>query len=138
MGARRLTAIAGVATALVLLSGCGGDDASADDPATTNGSASTPATDDASTAAASSTPAPAGTPECADVWQADATLPRAYRGCALDGLLVAPDRLGCSSGQALVRYDDRYWAVAGGPIAATEGPLLDDQAYADAVETCRG
>lgn len=137
MGAR-MTAWAGLATAAtLLLAGCGSDDGSADDTSSPGAASST---SPAASAAPSptTTPAPAGMRACADVWQAGADLPRAYRGCAdADGLLVAPDRIGCSSGQALVRHQ-RFWAVAGGPISRAAGALLDDEEYMAALTSCRG
>lgn len=139
MGAR-MTAWAGLATAAtLLLAGCGSDDdGTADDTSspTVTASESTPA---ASTApSATTTPAPAGTPECAEVWTSGARLPRAYSGCAADGLLVAPDGLGCSSGQSLVRYDDRFWAVRGGTINGGDVALTKSEEYKAEVATCRG
>ncbi|HWJ10191.1 MAG TPA: hypothetical protein VNS46_12495 [Nocardioides sp.] len=137
MGAR-ITAWAGMATATaLLLAGCGSDsDGTADDTSSPTGSVSTTAA--SSAPSASTTPAPAGTPRCGAVWKDGAKLPRVYRGCADEGLLVAADRIGCSSGQALVRYGNRFWAVAGGPIARTSGALLKDDDYTAALTSCRG
>lgn len=139
MGAR-MTAWAGLATAAtLLLAGCGSDDdGKADDTSSPSVASSESSTAASAAPSATTTPAPAGMRACTEVWQAGAKLPRAYRGCADGaGLLVAPDRIGCSSGQALVRHQ-RFWAVAGGPIARTAGPLLDDEAYAAALTSCRG
>ncbi len=139
MGAR-MTAWAGLATAAtLLLAGCGSDDdGSAEDTSSPSALSSKSSTASSAAPSPTTTPAPAGMRACADVWQAGADLPRAYRGCAdADGLLVAPDRIGCSSGQALVRHH-RFWAVAGGPISRTAGALLDDEEYAAALTSCRG
>lgn len=125
--------------AALLLTGCGSDDdGKADDT-----SSPTPTVAESSTATSAepsptTTPAPAGTPECADVWKAGAKLPRAYGGCAADGLLVAADGLGCSSGQTLVRYDERFWAVRGGTISGGDTSLQDSEEYKGEVATCRG
>ncbi|TWG95133.1 hypothetical protein L615_000500000770 [Nocardioides sp. J9] len=132
-----MTAWAGLAAAAtLLLAGCGSDDSGTADDSTS------PSATESSSDAASESPVaeqvPAGTPECADVWSAGATLPRGYKGCAQDGALVKPDRLGCSSGQALVRYDDRFWAVRGGRIAGGETPLADSEEYTEQVAICRG
>lgn len=139
MGAR-FTACAGLAAAAtLLLAGCGSDDdGTADDSGSPTGTTSEASTTPSTTPSATTTPAPAGTPECADVWKAGAKLPRAYGGCAADGLLVAPDGLGCSSGQTLVRYDDRFWAVRGGTIAGGDVALTKSKEYKDEVATCRG
>lgn len=139
MGAR-FTACAGLAAAAtLLLGGCGSDDdGTADDTTspTVTSSESSPTT--STPPSETTTPAPAGTPECADVWKAGAQLPRAYKGCAADGLLVAPDGLGCSSGQTLVRYDDRFWAVRGGTVLGGDVALTKSKEYKDEVATCRG
>lgn len=138
MGAR-MTAWAGLATAAtLLLAGCGSDDGKADDSGSPGVASSESSTAASAAPSATTTPAPAGMRDCVDVWRAGATLPRVYRGCADDdGLLVAPDRIGCSSGQALVRHG-RFWAVAGGLIARTDGPLLEDDEYVAALTSCRG
>ena len=47
------------------------------------------------------------------------------------------DRLGCSSGQSLVRYADRFYGVAGGTVSQTTRPLLEDPDYTETVEGCR-
>lgn len=128
--------------AALLLAGCGSDDGSAEDGTSPSArpSSSAPASSASPTAAAkpTTTPAPAGTPDCAQVWQVGSTLPKGYDGCAEAGLLVAPDGLGCSSGQVLVRYDQRLWAVRGGAIAGGDTPLQDSEEYRKIVSTCRG
>ncbi|QCW50274.1 hypothetical protein FE634_07430 [Nocardioides dongxiaopingii] len=86
----------------------------------------------------STTPVPEGTPACAEVWVDGASLPRTYAGCAEGETFVAPDRLGCSSGQRIVRYADRFYAVAGSDVTETSGPLAQDPDYGDAVARCRG
>ena len=128
----------------VVLAGCGSEtDNAADDASSGTSSSSTPPSTPASatdTTAASPTAkaAPAGTRACAEVWRAGARLPKAYSGCESGGLLGEPDGLGCSSGQMLLRHDDRFWAVRGGEIARSEGPLLDSKVYKRDLETCRG
>lgn len=132
-----------VAAAVLLLAGCGTDDgdAAADDTSSPAPGASEPtsATATATTSAPTTTPAPAGTPACTELWQAGRTLPKGYAGCAdAAGLLVAPDVLGCSSGQGLIRYDERFWAVAGGPVQGGKGTLAGSRDYQKVVATCRG
>lgn len=81
---------------------------------------------------------PDGTPACAEVWRPGGTVPRGYRGCERDGALVPEDALGCSSGQRIVRFDDRFWAVPGGPVQQAAGPLADDPDHLADVRSCRG
>ena len=145
--------VASLALAVLgLVAGCGSDDATtgttpgtASDPSSTAPASPSPTPSPTSSPAAtpSEPPAPtspavpAGTPGCAEVWVAGGRLPRVYRGCAEGEVLVAADRLGCSSGQALIRYADRYWAVAGGLVREGRTPLLEDPAYLESVESCR-
>src|SRR5690349_23628566 len=95
---------------LLLASACGtqtGDPAPRASDPTSSAASSTP-----SAPATSSPPrVPAGTPDCSAVWVAGKRLPAAYAGCAIDGALVKPHRVGCSSGQGYVLYDQRWWAV---------------------------
>lgn len=116
------------AVVAVVATGCGSDDA---DPM------STPVATEAETTASEAS-LPAGTLVCADVWQEDATLPRSYDGCVDDaGQLVPSDPLACSSGQKIIRYDDRFYAVPGGTIHAADAPLIEDSEYRAAALRCR-
>ena len=129
------------------LTACGGDsDSTATDP---DASDSSTATDSASpteateTAEASETPSETTPPTpdwpaCGDVWVADAQLPLGYKGCLEGDEAVKADNLSCSSGQRIVRYDDSFFAVAGGTIYETSGPLEKDKEYLQKVRTCRG
>ena len=129
------------------LAACGGDsDSTATDP---DASDSSTATDTASpaeateTAEASETPSETTPPTpdwpaCGDVWVADAQLPLGYKGCLEGDTAVKADNLPCSSGQRIVRYDDSFFAVAGGSIYETSGPLEKDKVYLQKVRTCRG
>jgi hypothetical protein len=128
------------------LAACGGDsDSTATDP---DASDSSTATDSASpteateTAEASETPSETTPPTpdwpaCGDVWVADAQLPLGYKGCLEGDTAVKADNLSCSSGQRIVRYDDSFFAVAGGSIYETSGPLEKDKVYLQKVRTCR-
>jgi hypothetical protein len=130
-----LGALAALVLPLALLSACGDDSAStAADPAS---SGSTSATADP-TPSESQTDMPLPDwPACADVWVTDATLPLAYKGC-LDGTTpVKADNLSCSSGQRIVRYADRMYAVSGGKIYHADGPLDKDKQYLKMVRVCR-
>jgi hypothetical protein len=139
------------AAALLLAAGCGddtaqdeagqaGDEASSAAPTiTANPSDSISGSPSESGATEPSEPTsavPTG-PDCSATWVGDAELPKGYKGCLDAGTWVAADKLGCSSGQALVRYADAFWAVAGGTIHATDG-LESDKEYRDSVASCRG
>ena len=129
------------------LAACGGDSAStATDPDASDSSA---ATDTASPTEATETPEPSESPSettpptpdwpaCGDVWVADARLALGYKGCLEGETAVKADNLSCSSGQRMVRYDDSFFAVAGGSIYETSGPLEKDKLYLQKVRTCRG
>jgi len=128
------------------LTACGGDsDSTATDP---DASDSSTATDTASpteateTAEASETPSETTPPTpdwpaCGDVWVADAQLALGYKGCLEGDTAVKADNLSCSSGQRIVRYDDSFFAVAGGSIYETSGPLEKDKVYLQKIRTCR-
>ena len=128
------------------LAACGGDsDSTATDP---DASESSTATDTASPTEATETSEPSETasettpptpdwPACGDVWVADARLALGYKGCLEGDTAVKADNLSCSSGQRIVRYDDSFFAVAGGTIYETSGPLDKDKVYLQKVRTCR-
>jgi hypothetical protein len=112
----------------LVVAGCGSDGSSADGEAGADPTAST--SPDASV--------PAGTPDCATIWQDGADLPRTYGGCVDDaGQYVKRDSLGCSSGQAIIRYDDRFYGVAGGSVHVASPSLEQDHEYRAAVLRCR-
>lgn len=115
------------------LTGCGEQaDETAADP--TSPAASEPA----ETGSTGETTAPAGTPACAETWQAGNRIPRSYKGCEDDeGSFVERDLLDCSSGQRMVRYADRFYGVLGGAVREASGPLDDDRDYRAAVRSCR-
>lgn len=132
----RVLAAVGMAAAILLFPACGEDSSTtADDPARSTG---TPDSSTSSPAPSDSTSSASDAPACADVWQAGAKLPKPYRGC-LDGDRV--DRghgLPCSSGQHLYSYDDHYYAVAGGVITDTGGPLNKSKKYLADAHRCLG
>jgi len=129
------------------LAACGGDsDSTATD---LDASDSSTATDTASPTEATETSEPSETssettpptpdwPACGDVWVADARLALGYKGCLEGDTAVKADNLACSSGQRIVRYDDSFFAVGGGTIYETSGPLEKDEVYLQKVRTCRG
>lgn len=132
---RRLTASALLAVALTALAGCGDGTEQAQDPAadpsTTTSAASTteesePATD-----------VPENAPECQEIWSDGSSLPRTYRGCVDDtGSYVERDAVGCSSGQRLVVFDDRYWGVLGGTVYEASVSLDEDRDYRATTRRC--
>lgn len=134
MSSRLVLGIAGLVA--VLAAGCGDDDA---DPAPTLATErSVESTPTSSTSPSTSPSVPPGTPSCASVWQDGATLPRPYGGCAdQSGQYVSKDALACSSGQFIVRYDDRFYAVPGGTVHAVDAPLDRDSEYRAAALRCR-
>lgn len=133
MSSRLLLALGAPVLSVVLLAGCGSDpDPTAEDPA---GSTSPDDTPSSPTEAADGD---GDWPECSRVWRDDATIPEDYVGCLDGGDVVEADGLECSSGQFILTHDDRFWAVAGGPVAGTDGPLLDDPKYQAVLESCRG
>jgi hypothetical protein len=135
LGNRRLGSALAVGAVLVaVVAGCGdeGGDVSS------KGTEPTASASPTSNPSASATDQPADLPGCARVWRVGERLPGGYDGCAENGKAVEADVLRCSSGQALVRYADRYYAVKGGEIRKASGPLKKDQTYLDHAVACRG
>ena len=123
---RRHALVPVLALSAVVLAGCGSDDGEAGkEPAAASGGGS------------SAPSAPSGTPACSEVWVDGSQLPRRYSGCTEDGTLVKPDVLGCESGQRMVRYADRYYAVFGGTVHEASTSLEKDREYRAAVLRCR-
>ncbi|WP_243057995.1 hypothetical protein [Nocardioides sp. SR21] len=121
-----------VAVVAVLAAGCGSE--SGGDSADTSPDRAT----DTATPSETAEPLPAGTLPCAVVWEERATLPRGYKGCAEDaGTYVPADPLACESGQKIIRYDDRFYAVPGGVVHAADAPLSEDPEYRAAALRCR-
>lgn len=115
-----------VATVLLALSltACGGGN---DDKADSDPTTSAPVSD---------APESSGTPTCSDVWVVGETLPEDYEGCEEGDTLFASVTQDCKDGSVFTSYDDRFYAVLGGPIAANvEG---DDPAYSAFYDACLG
>lgn len=137
MATRRRLALPGLLlVASAAFGGCGSDDgaSAAADPTTP---ASTPSDLASSPTETAQAAIPAGTPDCADVWSEGAKLPRKYAGCAADDVYVERNMIECSSGQRLVRHDDYYYAVLGGPIQAAPPSFADNADYQDVISSCR-
>jgi hypothetical protein len=130
MGLRASRLVGAVALVVALGAGCGDD--RAEEPPDSQGPAA------GSSSPAASDAAQTGKPDCSEVWSDGATLPRSYAGCNAAGVFVAKDRLACSSGQTMVRYDDQFYAVLGGTIHASKSSLDDDVRYRKAIASCRG
>ena len=125
----------------LLLAACGdGSGSAAADPTEPTSSATETASPSEPTGATSEAePELPDWPACKEVWVADAKLPGSYKGCLEGGdTAVKSDNLPCSSGQHIVRYKDRFYAVPGGTIYRTNGPLEKDKGYLDTIATCRG
>jgi hypothetical protein len=117
---------------LLLVTACGSDSGGStatDEPTAT---ASSP-----SPTAAETSAAPEG-PACADIWVEGAKLAKSYSGCVDDTGLVAPDKVGCSSGQTFVLYGDQFWAVKGGVVKFAEGGRTEANPYLVDMAACRG
>ena len=140
----RGTLVALLLPLVLSLAACGGDsdstatDPDASDSSTATDTASPTETAEPSETASETTPPTPDWPACGDVWVADARLALGYKGCLEGDTAVKADNLSCSSGQRIVRYDDSFFAVAGGTIYETSGPLDKDKVYLQKVRTCRG
>lgn len=119
--------------ALSALAGCGGDSAdTAADPATDQETSASDSPSGEETA-----DVPAGTPDCSEVWADGNRIARAYRGCVDDsGGFVPREAVGCSSGQRMVTYADRFYGVLGGTVREAAEPLDDDRDFQAAMRRC--
>ena len=126
---RRLHAFLPVlALGAIALTGCGSDD----------GKTKAEPTPSSSAGSTGSSSGASGTPACTDVWADGATLPHRYTGCSDDsGDLVKPRSIGCESGQRIVTYDDRFYAVPGGTVHQADTTLEKDRDYRAALMRCR-
>ena len=116
--------VLGLAVMVLTLAGCG--DEGSEDP--------TPARDSGGSEPVTDGPG-ADWPVCDEVWAAGNDLPTRYRGCLEGSTPVKADKVMCSSGQTLVTYDGRFYAVTGGPVNETES-LENDADYAAARQSC--
>ena len=125
------------------MSACGGDSASsAADPADTSTASATdavgtPTSEPTETTSEPSTAAP-DWPACETLWVEGGKIPQRYQGCLEGSEPVAADKLSCSSGQHLVRYQEKFFGVAGGTIYEAMGPLEKDKQYLKMIGICRG
>ena len=133
-----LTALLPVALVVLLglLSACGDDSASsAADPADTPSVTDTPS--EPATDVTTDPAEPPDWPACETVWVEGGKIPTRYRGCLEGDNAVASDNLSCSSGQRIVRYQEKFFGVAGGTIYEAMGTLEKDKQYLKMVRTCR-
>jgi hypothetical protein len=135
---RRLSVLLGTAALGIALGGglaaCGDETSdSASDPAGSTSASPSESPSDGTSGSAS-----ADGPACADTWSEGGSLPSSYKGCVDDtGAFVKADALGCSSGQRIVSYDDRFYGVPGGTIHLATESLRKDHDYRAAVLRCR-
>lgn len=137
-------AAAGVVAVLVVaLTGCGSGEQPGDagvDPSTSStptsvGASPTPAPSTEATATQSGVAASG--PVCADVWQAGLTLPRGYKGCVdKDGSWVKADVIPCSSGQVVVVYGNRHYAVGRHAVVETVTRVQQDPTFKNLRAAC--
>lgn len=115
--------------ALTFAAGCGSAGTSGDEPVNAEPQTEAPGAvaDEAAT----------DLPECDSVWQQGALLPEKYRGCLLDDEEVTPEVVDCSSGQRVMLYDNKYWAVEGHKIQYAPEGLDNSAAYAEMLYGCR-
>lgn len=124
---------------LALLASMGLTSCGSEEPTTARPSRGAESASEASSTSTSKStePAPSGTPECSEIWQDGRRLPRFYAGCVEGETYVKRDSLGCSSGQRMVTYADRFYAVLGGDVHEATEPLDKDRDYTAAVRRCR-
>lgn len=127
--------VAALVLPIVLATACGDDGGDAATDPEPTAESSTPPIE--SSPSEPTEPAEPVAPPCAEVWVDGGTLPKPYVGCAEDDVTVPPDALDCSSGQKIIRYAERFFAVPGGMIRETDGLERDDD-YLDSIATCRG
>ena len=125
----RVRAVTCAALAACVLASCGQQDG--------EGAAEEQPRPESSSSSSAGEEAPSGTPDCSEVWQQGGAIPRGYQGCADEtGTYVERDALGCSSGQRMVRYGDRFWGVLGGTVNEAQGSLEDDRDYRISMRSC--
>jgi len=125
--------VVALVTPLLLLAACGDQDGDATDA---TGDATSQESQEPTPEESPEESLPADLDECGAVWQDGATLARDYSGCVEQGSAVDPDQQQCSFGKALVRYDDRFYAVRGGTIHRTAAALEKDRGYRSAMKSC--
>ncbi|QYJ02487.1 hypothetical protein KUV85_09050 [Nocardioides panacisoli] len=138
-GGRRSRLLCSLLAAALLpaavLSGCSGEKSS--EVSEDTEAAATTSEPTGSPTAPSTTPTTAkpSWASCSDVWVSDAAFPRKYPGCLEDGAKVRAEKMYCSSGQVIVTYADRFYAVQGKHVNDTAG-LSKDADYRRAVTSC--
>jgi hypothetical protein len=119
--------------------GCGSSTSTstAADPGSSSPTSTTPTSEPSTTHHTSKGPSEPSWADCSIVWRAGERLPGSYPGCNQGNASIAADRLGCSSGQRLVRFDNHWWAAAGGVIHHSND-LMHDKTYIHSAQVCRG
>ncbi|WP_232679446.1 hypothetical protein [Nocardioides sp. R-C-SC26] len=133
---RSTTAAAMLTTVLLVAAGGCGDDGPgpvARDPEPGSAGAATPADATGSETSADATSGP----PCVDIWKDGELLPRRYAGCTdEDGGWIAAAKRECSLGIPLITFGDAFYAVPGGPVNPTQGPVEKDRDYRSALASC--
>lgn len=123
-----------LAVALSALTACGDSADEAQDP---SDSTSSTTQESPEPGESESSDVPADAPVCGEVWVAGGKIARTYQGCVDEsGAYVERDSVGCSSGQRLVVFGDRFWGVQGGTVYEADGSLDQDRDYRDATRRC--
>lgn len=132
---RRQTASALLTVALTALGGCSDATDQAQDPA--SGPSTTESTSSEPEETEPTMDVPRDAPGCQEIWAEGSSIPRTYQGCLDDtGAYLERDAVGCSSGQRLVVFDDRYWGVLGGTVYEASGSLDKDGDYRATTRRC--
>ena len=138
----RLTVSALCVAVLFAVGACGSDDTATDASGSPTSTPSSPAS--TKPAKPSKAPSPSATktplpdwPACHTVWVAGKQLAMRYEGCLEGRKAVKAERYGCSFGKPIVAYDDRFYAVPGGPV--NQRPSLKrDKQFQHTIAVCQG
>ncbi|MGL5808734.1 MAG: hypothetical protein ACRCYQ_02175 [Nocardioides sp.] len=127
-----------LALALSGLAGCG--DSEAGDAVARDTTQERPVADGPSPSDPADTPAEdvdtGSWPSCERIWVAGNRLPQEYAGCLDDRTPIPADLVNCSQGGLLVTYDDRFYALTGGPVNQVSARLAEDRQFTNARAAC--
>jgi len=120
-----------------VLSGCGSDSGDSGDTVADPAASATLPTLPTQAATDLPTTDPVVLPDCAQVWVAEAKLPRGYTGCARTGVDVLAEPILCEYGLTIVTYGHRFYATPGRVINDV-GNLKRSDKYQRALASCQG